>query len=105
VVTGRAVQEHFRAAHLFNAARDAIAMQRAHTREGLQDHQVRRSMKEIESVVAHCADPDMWSYHMSNWTNLRLRLGTIGSFFRFRGPSDERFKDQTAAAGRALKVK
>ena len=52
-VDGPLVQQHLLAADLFDAARDAVAMQRAHARECLQDHQVQRSLEEFESLFAH----------------------------------------------------
>ena len=47
-VDGALVQQDFVAADLLNAARDAVAVQRAHGGEGLQDHQVQRALQKIQ---------------------------------------------------------
>ena len=47
-VDGALVEEDFVAADLFDAARDAVAVQLAHGGEGLQDHEVEGALEEIE---------------------------------------------------------
>ena len=47
-VDGALVEEDFVAADLFDAAGDAVAVERAHGGEGLQDHEVEGALEEIE---------------------------------------------------------
>jgi len=42
------VEQDFISADLLNAASDAVAVERAHGGEGLQDHEVERALQEIQ---------------------------------------------------------
>ena len=52
-VDGALVEENFVAADLLDAAGDAVAVERAHGGEGLEDHEVQGALEEIEFGIGH----------------------------------------------------
>ena len=47
-IDGALIQQDLIATDLLNAARDAVAVERAHGGEGLQDHEVEGALQEVE---------------------------------------------------------
>ena len=47
-INGALIEKDFVSADLLNAARDAVAVERAHGGEGLQDHEVESALQEVE---------------------------------------------------------
>jgi hypothetical protein len=60
-VDGPLVEEDGFATHLFNAARDAVAVQRADARERLEHHDVQRALEKLEPVFSHMSP--LWYHH------------------------------------------
>ncbi len=70
-VDGALIEKNFVSADLLNAACDAVAVERAHGGEGLQDHEVESALQEVEFAWVDQRIPfSLWRYHMRIVQNL-----------------------------------